>query len=586
MSVKMTSFWLRTSETVLLVLVFMLPLAFFLQTYDGTAIKTTIFESGTLALAFAWLFKGLERGRWELPQAAKSLALPAVALLAWTVLRFAFAPYKLASLQGFLKQVLCLLTYIIALLEFGGAQNARRVFAWITSAAWLAALYGVLQHLGFDPLLWKGAFGSRVFSTFGDPDFFGFFLALCVPLTLTQWLDPERDWFLRWSDIGLLGLLGTNILWIQSFNSLIAFVLMSLAASVFLPLFFPSKEGLKAAGLSLILATAISATYAGVGSHHDQPLYSELAALRVHWNAAAIGWLGAGLWAWLFAALGFAAWRAHRFFVKQVALGESCYLAGLSAICAGILCSSQLGLDSQALMPGWLLWPLAGMLGGLTLLARRGSTISVLPIPLGETARQRMYAPALLAFAGLFFFPLQWFDSEIENNIAVADVNAHDWQNAIAHFDRVRPGAQSYVAAQYGKGNAYLAEDKPQEAINSYAVLEGLSPDYAEVHYRQAVAYEKLENWQDAVASHEREALLHPEFVANYVGWAEAAKRLGNLSDAENAAQRAIALEPNDPAHATALAEIYLKEKRVADARKLEKQAAQLRGALRKKPQG
>jgi tetratricopeptide (TPR) repeat protein len=303
-------------------------------------------------------------------------------------------------------------------------------------------------------------------------------------------------------------------------------------------------------------------------------------------TAAELGWLGVALWIWLFGSLGLAAWRAHRNFLKQGALGESCYLAGLSALAAGFLCAAQLGFDSQALMPGWLLWPLAGMLGGLTLLAHRGSAISVVPIPLGETARQRMYAPALLAFAGLFFFPLQWFDSELEHNIAVADVKAHDWPSAIAHFDRVRPGAQSYVAAQYGKGNAYLAEDKPQEAINAYAVLEAVSPDFAEVHYQQAVAYANLENWPNAVASHAREAGLHPDFVANYVGWAQAAKRLGDLDAAETAAKKAIELEPNEPAHQLALAEIYLKEKRVADARKLEKQAAQLRTEQKKKPQG
>lgn len=612
MSAKMTSFWFRTSETILLVLAFMLPLAFFLRTYDGTAIKTTLFESGTLALAFAWLFKGLERGRWELPQAARTLALPALALLVWTVMRFAFAPYKLASLQGFLEQVLCLLTYIIALLEFGGAQNARRVFGWITAAAWLAGLYGLSQHLGFDPFLWKGAFGGRVFSTFGDPDFFGFFLALCVPLTLTQWLDPERDWFLRWIDVALLGLLAANILWVRSPSPLIAFVLMSLAASIFLPLFFPSKEGLKAAGLALILAAA-------VGAHQGHIFLGGLTSQRAQWGAAAafiaqspwighgpgslstvtlrpdclvlqtaaeLGWLGVCLWIWLFGSLGLSAWRAHRNFVKQGALGESCYLAGLSALAAGFLCAAQLGFDSQNLMPGWLLWPLAGMLGGLTLLAHRGSAISVLPIPLGETARQRMYAPALLAFAGLAFFPLQWFDSEIENNTAIACANSQDWTNALAHFDRVRPGADSYVAAQYGKGNAYLSEDKPQEAVNAYAVLEELSPDYSRIHYQEAVAYEKMEKWQEAVASHEHEARLHPEFVANYVGWAQASKRLGDLDAAETAAKKALELEPNDPAHQLALAEIYLKEKRVADARKLEKQAAQLRTEQKKKPQG
>ena len=63
----------------------------------------------------------------------------------------------------------------------------KRLFNWLLAAAFVASLYGVIQYLdgmffppppepGLDPFIWRGAFGRRIFSTFGNPNFFGDFL--------------------------------------------------------------------------------------------------------------------------------------------------------------------------------------------------------------------------------------------------------------------------------------------------------------------------------------------------------------------------------------------------------------------------
>jgi tetratricopeptide (TPR) repeat protein len=550
MSARMTSFWFRVSESILLVLAFLLPLAFFLRTYDGTAIKTTLFELGTLVLAFSWLFKGLERGRWELPSAARPLALPALALLAWLAARFGMSTHKLAELPAFLRNALCVATYLIALLEFGGAQNARRLLAFLTGAAWLAGLYAVAQKLGVDPLSWKGAYGARVFSTLGSPEVFGSFLALCAPLALTQWLDPERDWFLRWTDVALLLLIEAAVVWTRSPEALAALALMSLCAALVMPVFFPSNESYKAAGLAL--AVGVSGLAAGRES---------LAALRPSLPLE-LGWPGALIAAWLFAAVGLAAWRARRHFVKEGALSESCCMAGLAASALGWAACLPLGLSAGSLLPGWLVWPLSGMLGGMSLLAGRSRSISVLPLPLSDATRQRLYAPALLAFAGLAFFPAQWLNSEVEHNAAIACGNKRDWNGAIAHFQRVAPGAESYIDAQFFKGAAYLESGRPQEALTAFAAVETLAPDRS--------GFPRLEHFQ----------------ARAYLALAEDAKHNGDYAAAEDAAQKAIALEPGEPAHRVALSEIFLKEKKIAESRKQQTEAAKLQKEQKKKPQG
>lgn len=631
MSAKMTSFWFRTAETILMVLAFMLPLAFFANTYDAATIKTTLFEAGTLGLAFAWLLKGLERGRWELPASARPLALPALALIAWTAARFAAEPYKTAALPSFIRQELCLALYLIALLEFGGAQTSRRLAAWITAAAWLAGLYGLAQRLGFDPVFWKGAFGERVFSTLGRPDAFGFFLALAVPMALTQWNDAERDWFLRWTDVGLMAVLSADLFWTGSPDACAAWLFLSAAAALLIPAFLPSKASLKTAGLAILLALAAAlslavrkeslakdwafrkqawsatkamiaeASVAGVGpgafavefpryrtpglialqgSHEAQVEHPGSMILE---TTAELGLVGAGLWLWLFGALALAAWQARGRFLRQGALGELCYLAGFSSASLGLLAAAQFGLGLQVSVAGWLLWPLAGVLAGLTTLSRR-SSVAVLPLPLGEAARQRAYAPALLAFAGLVFFPFRWLASDVEHNLGVYYARQGDWSQAVAHEDRVAPGADAYVAAQYVKGDAYLAANRPEEALKAYGALEGLAPNYGAVHFKRALAYAKLEDWNRAFASHREQEKLDPLFADNFAGMAQAAKRLNDLPSAEKAAQQAVALEPGQPARLEALAEILIKEKRVAQARAVQREIGRLKG--QRKPQG
>jgi tetratricopeptide (TPR) repeat protein len=45
---------------------------------------------------------------------------------------------------------------------------------------------------GIDPFIWRGAFGVRVFSTYGNPNFFADFLVIIFPILLTQYLKTRR----------------------------------------------------------------------------------------------------------------------------------------------------------------------------------------------------------------------------------------------------------------------------------------------------------------------------------------------------------------------------------------------------------
>ena len=192
MNHKLALFWHRTGEAVLLFLAFVLPLAFYLKTYDSVTVKAATLQLGTIALIISWILKIIERGRLEVPRAAWTMLAPALALLAWAGLRFALLEHRLPALPGFLNQLAFLAAFCVALLEYGGAGNARRLTGWTLRAAWIACLYGLAQKTGLDPFAWKGAFGGKVFSTFADPDALAQFLALCLPLAMTRFMDPDR----------------------------------------------------------------------------------------------------------------------------------------------------------------------------------------------------------------------------------------------------------------------------------------------------------------------------------------------------------------------------------------------------------
>src|SRR6202030_164970 len=47
--------------------------------------------------------------------------------------------------------------------------------------------------VGIDPFIWRQAFGSKIFSTFGNPNFFGNFLVILTPITLALLLKKNID---------------------------------------------------------------------------------------------------------------------------------------------------------------------------------------------------------------------------------------------------------------------------------------------------------------------------------------------------------------------------------------------------------
>ncbi|MCM2303599.1 MAG: tetratricopeptide repeat protein [Elusimicrobia bacterium] len=608
----------RLGELALLTTAFALPLAFYLRSYDSTAIKYTILQWGSLTMLFGWLWQGLARGRFQAPASSWTVLAPALAYGAWMSLRFAAEPHKLGALPDFLTQLTMLAGLLAAFLGFAGARSAARFAALAVAAAWLVALYGLSQAAGFDPFIWKGAFGDRAFSTLANPYLCASFLAVAAPLALTLALDPETPSPLRAAALLLLPAAGAVVVLTGSAMGAAGFAAACVVYALIAAASLRTRPALRSAGLALLAAAVVGGAAAlapapkrdgwsyanefrrhaaaaqwrmvaerpltgfGPGSfsieyprfrpaeiirmegpgHNTMTQYPELPLLGV---AVELGLVGAVLWLWLFGAALWTGARGASALRRAGALPESVYAAGFAAAAAGALASAHFGWAGYAPATGWYAWPLAGLAAGLAPLAARRAAVSVYPLPVSDGVRRALYAPSLLAFAGLALFPGLWLRSDVNLNSAIYFAKSKDLPRAVELFAKVRPGSPAYTMSLYFKGNALNDMGRHEEALAAYDRLQEQAPDYVLVHAARAAAHAKLGDWTAAAAERSRQAELDPLYIENLIAWAEAARAAGNLEEARIAAGKAEALDADDERVRLQVAANALMERRLAE---------------------
>src|SRR4029077_8775622 len=133
------------------------------------------------------------------------VVLPLLASLASGILSFSHAAYRGPSLDEFLRRVFYIHFALIAITEINTMERLKRMITYLLAATGISAGYGLIEMLdirffpassfptGIDPFIWRQAFGARIFSTFGNPNFFGNFLVILTPITLALLLKRNRE---------------------------------------------------------------------------------------------------------------------------------------------------------------------------------------------------------------------------------------------------------------------------------------------------------------------------------------------------------------------------------------------------------
>lgn len=227
-------------------LYFLISSLFFLRTYDSAQVKITMMQMGGLGLLTLWLARLFEGGRSALNKDDLVCLSPFLAYLAWGVFSFWKAPYHMASVDFFLRHVFYMSVALIIIYEFDDAA-VQRLIRGLTWTAWVAIGYGTLQFVdntwfprgigkGIDPFVWRGAFGDRVFSTYGNPNFYGDFLVIMFPILLTQYFKTRKA-----SLLPLMGMLLLNLVMTGTKGAWLGFAMVCAAFGAFAFVYFPQQ---------------------------------------------------------------------------------------------------------------------------------------------------------------------------------------------------------------------------------------------------------------------------------------------------------------------------------------------------------
>ncbi|HNT97457.1 MAG TPA: tetratricopeptide repeat protein [Elusimicrobiales bacterium] len=251
--------------------------SFYLRTYDSAQVKITLLQMGGFSLLGLWLGLLFLEGRKAFKSADFVFLAPFFAYLAYIAVGFLRAPYTGPSVDDFVRYFLYMSVGLIVIREFG--QTAlERLTRVLLAAAYIAVLYGLVQFIdtrwfppkhigpGIDPFIWRGAFSDRVFSTYGNPNFFGNFLVLMLPIAVTQFMKTRSVYLLPLIALDLLCLYGTRTKGAWLGFGISSFIFVVLYAYFFL------RENLRISRKAfLAIASVFPLTAVGVVYHFGNP---------------------------------------------------------------------------------------------------------------------------------------------------------------------------------------------------------------------------------------------------------------------------------------------------------------------------
>ncbi len=242
---------------------------FYLRTYDSAQVKITLLQMGGIGMLGLWVSLLVLEGRKAFRREDFVFMAPFFAYLLYVFVSFSNAPYKGSCVDDFVRYILYMSVTLIIIREFT-SEAVDRLTKILLIAAYITILYGVVQFFdtrffppkdvgpGLDPFIWRGAFSKRVFSTFGNPNFFGNFLVLIFPIIFTQYLKKRSVLLLPLIFMDLLCLYGT-----ATKGALLGFGISSFIFIVFYGYFF-MRDSLKisrSAFLGLASILPISALF-------------------------------------------------------------------------------------------------------------------------------------------------------------------------------------------------------------------------------------------------------------------------------------------------------------------------------------
>lgn len=169
-------------------------------TYDQIhLVRTVVVQVAAWVALAGWaLAASLARGRVRVHASLILLA----GFLAFAALSTATSRYRAIAVLGEqdhyegLLQLLAYAALTFAALQLADPSRLRRLARWVSVCGALVGAFGILQALGLDRTNWlSGVIAYRAFSTLGNPDYLGGYLAFPLAFALAVAIgDEDRRW--------------------------------------------------------------------------------------------------------------------------------------------------------------------------------------------------------------------------------------------------------------------------------------------------------------------------------------------------------------------------------------------------------
>lgn len=101
--------------------------------------------------------------------------------------------------QGFYNFFHYLLFFVLLILNIREFKQVKRLIIAVIASASLVSLYGLAQYFSLDPFYWTESYltTGRIFSTLGQPNFFGHYLILVLPFGVYAYLFMARRFWAK-----------------------------------------------------------------------------------------------------------------------------------------------------------------------------------------------------------------------------------------------------------------------------------------------------------------------------------------------------------------------------------------------------
>lgn len=540
------------------ILYFLISIAFYLKTYDSAQIKITLIEMGGTFLLATWLIKLAEEDVMLFLRQNIIVICSLLAFLISGIVSYLRSPLPLASANELARRVFYIAIALIVVKEFDSHEKMKRLFNWLIAAAYVATLYAVIQYLdrhyfppppepGLDPFIWRQAFGDRIFSTFGNPNFFGDFLVVMSPITLAMFLRSRKiHLLLLWLMIAFSVMItyskgawlgfGAGVLIIvflviglflktQKIKQRSILLIMTFACILIVVggIYHNLKGRTDSASFRIftwtstwemintnpILGTGIGTFYVTYpafrrpqiffveGRHNTETDHPEDEYLEVWYDEGLVGF---GIFLWVISMFLWGGFKNLQVFSKlniEKPGGDirAYYQLGVLTAVASQLVHNFVCVSLRFVSSGIFLWLLIGLLGAFSVNHPMPEKSSQ-PVPGKLPTNAKRTFQVLIAVIAVYFLTVfyGYFDADVNHNMAIFFSKQGQWTQALDKYTEVIKENPSFIMAHYFMGNVYndrWIEGDRDRAIGKYNDVRKLAPDYVQSHHQAGLIYLK-----------------------------------------------------------------------------------------------